>query len=157
MASVRAAAVRASTQTVRVAAAAPAVPTAAASTAAAATTDEPKRAAKAAVGPLFVNRVTLIGNAGQEPQITRINEQTEVARFSLATSHPVKDASGACQRPPLPGLLLLSAPPSVSRPVHQRDRLAQHCRVRAAAAGAAAQGPAPRVRPTLWHPRARRV
>jgi len=49
--------------------------------------------------PAFVNRVTLIGNAGQVPTFGKFSEDSEFARFSVATSRSYKDASGAL-RPP---------------------------------------------------------
>ena len=65
---------------------------AAAATAAA---EEGKKTPSGRSPAMSVNRVTLIGNAGQDPQFARINDTTEVGRFSLATSHAVKNASGA--------------------------------------------------------------
>ncbi len=40
-----------------------------------------------------VARATIIGNVGQDPRVVRF-EEGAVATFSLATSHPVKTASG---------------------------------------------------------------
>ena len=80
-------------------------PAAAPASAAAAT---PAAAAAPATTPsgkspsLYVNKITIIGNVGQEPQFTRINEQTEVARLSVATNRSVKGANGTRYVPVLP-------------------------------------------------------
>lgn len=41
-----------------------------------------------------MNRVILIGNVGQEPEITNTNNGKTIAKFSLATSDGMKDQSG---------------------------------------------------------------
>ena len=43
------------------------------------------------------NHVQLIGNVGQEPQITNLESGKKVARFSLATNEYYKDAKGEKQ------------------------------------------------------------
>jgi single-strand DNA-binding protein len=42
-----------------------------------------------------LNKVTLIGNLGKDPEINIIDGSTKVAKFNLATSEPYKDPSGA--------------------------------------------------------------
>ena len=42
----------------------------------------------------FKNQVQLIGNVGQEPQITNLESGKKVARLSLATNEYYKDAKG---------------------------------------------------------------
>ncbi|GAB2801501.1 hypothetical protein GCM10027275_54580 [Rhabdobacter roseus] len=41
-----------------------------------------------------LNKVTLIGNLGGDPDIQRVQEGVTVAKFSLATSESYKDAKG---------------------------------------------------------------
>jgi len=43
---------------------------------------------------MSVNKVTLIGNVGNDPEIKHINEDTQVAKFSLATSEVYKNREG---------------------------------------------------------------
>lgn len=40
------------------------------------------------------NRVQLIGNLGQDPEIKTLDKGTKIAKFSLATSETHKDESG---------------------------------------------------------------
>ena len=42
----------------------------------------------------MVNKVILIGNVGADPEIRHINEDTQVARFTLATSESYKNREG---------------------------------------------------------------
>ncbi len=42
----------------------------------------------------MINKVTLIGHLGQDPEIRRLENGTPVGRFSLATNESYKDASG---------------------------------------------------------------
>ncbi len=42
----------------------------------------------------MINKVTLIGHLGQDPEIRRLENGTPVGRFSLATSESYKDATG---------------------------------------------------------------
>ena len=42
----------------------------------------------------MVNRVTLIGNLGRDPEIRRLENGAAVAKFSIATDEGYKDASG---------------------------------------------------------------
>lgn len=42
----------------------------------------------------MINKVTLIGHLGQDPEIRRLENGTPVGRFSLATSESYKDAAG---------------------------------------------------------------
>ena len=42
----------------------------------------------------MINKVTLIGHLGQDPEIRRLENGTPVGRFSLATNDSYKDASG---------------------------------------------------------------
>ncbi len=43
------------------------------------------------------NHVQLIGNVGQEPTITKLENDKKVARFSLATNENYKDSKGEKQ------------------------------------------------------------
>lgn len=45
----------------------------------------------------MINKVTLIGHLGQDPEIRRLENGTPVGRFSLATSESYKDAAGELQ------------------------------------------------------------
>jgi single-strand DNA-binding protein len=45
----------------------------------------------------MVNRVTLIGNLGKDPEIRRLESGAVVAKFSLATSENYKDKEGHWQ------------------------------------------------------------
>lgn len=45
----------------------------------------------------MVNKVTLIGNLGRDPEIRRLESGTAVAKFSIATSENYKDKSGEWQ------------------------------------------------------------
>ena len=45
----------------------------------------------------MINKVTLIGHLGQDPEIHRLENGTPVGRFSLATSESYKDAAGELQ------------------------------------------------------------
>lgn len=45
----------------------------------------------------MINKVNLIGNAGQDPEIRTLENGTQVARFSLATSDSYKDKNGEWQ------------------------------------------------------------
>ncbi|MFK7946740.1 MAG: single-stranded DNA-binding protein, partial [Saprospiraceae bacterium] len=47
-----------------------------------------------------LNRVTLIGNLGQDPEIKYLDNGTAVGRFSLATSESYKDKDGNWQDRP---------------------------------------------------------
>ena len=42
----------------------------------------------------MINKVTLIGHLGQDPEIRRLENGTAVGRFSLATNETYKDANG---------------------------------------------------------------
>ena len=42
----------------------------------------------------MINKVTLIGHLGQDPEIRRLENGTPVGRFSLATNESYKDANG---------------------------------------------------------------
>ena len=42
----------------------------------------------------MINKVTLVGHVGQDPEIRRLDNGTPVGRFSLATKETYKDASG---------------------------------------------------------------
>ena len=42
----------------------------------------------------MINKVTLVGHLGQDPEIRRLENGTPVGRFSLATNESYKDASG---------------------------------------------------------------
>lgn len=46
----------------------------------------------------MINRVTLIGNVGQDPDIRTLQNGTQVGRFSLATSESYKDKEGVWQK-----------------------------------------------------------
>ena len=45
----------------------------------------------------MINKVTLIGHLGQDPEIRRLENGTPVGRFSLATSESYKDANDEWQ------------------------------------------------------------
>ena len=45
----------------------------------------------------MINKVTLIGHLGQDPEIGRLENGTPVGRFSLATSESYKDANDEWQ------------------------------------------------------------
>jgi len=45
----------------------------------------------------MINKVTLIGNLGQDPEIRTLENGTQVGRFSLATSDAYKDKNGDWQ------------------------------------------------------------
>jgi single-strand DNA-binding protein len=45
----------------------------------------------------MINKVTLIGHVGQDPEVRRLENGTPVGRFSLATSESYKDAAGELQ------------------------------------------------------------
>tara|TARA_X000001316_G_scaffold4768_1_gene1064 strand:- start:250 stop:660 length:411 start_codon:yes stop_codon:yes gene_type:complete len=45
----------------------------------------------------MVNRVTLIGNLGKDPEVRRLENGAVVAKFSVATSENYKDKSGEWQ------------------------------------------------------------
>lgn len=45
----------------------------------------------------MVNKVTLIGNLGRDPEIRRLESGAAVAKFSVATSENYKDKSGEWQ------------------------------------------------------------
>lgn len=42
----------------------------------------------------MINKVTLIGHLGQDPEVRRLENGTPVGRFSVATSESYKDATG---------------------------------------------------------------
>lgn len=42
----------------------------------------------------MVNKVILVGNVGQDPEIRNINNDTQVAKFTLATSESYKNKDG---------------------------------------------------------------
>jgi single-strand DNA-binding protein len=42
----------------------------------------------------MINKVTLIGHVGQDPEVKRLENGTPVGRFSLATNEAYKDANG---------------------------------------------------------------
>lgn len=42
----------------------------------------------------MVNKVILVGNVGQDPEIRHINDDTQVAKFTLATSESYKNKEG---------------------------------------------------------------
>ena len=44
-----------------------------------------------------VNKITLIGNVGQDPEVRTTSGDTKVAKMSLATNHRWKDSSGQAQ------------------------------------------------------------
>jgi single-strand DNA-binding protein len=46
----------------------------------------------------MVNRVTLIGNLGRDPEIRRLENGTAVGKFSVATNESYKDSSGEWQQ-----------------------------------------------------------
>lgn len=45
----------------------------------------------------MINKVTLIGHLGQDPEIRTLENGTQVARFSVATSESYKDKDGQWQ------------------------------------------------------------
>lgn len=45
----------------------------------------------------MVNRVTLIGRLGKEPEIKTVGSDKKLSKFSIATSESYKDASGQWQ------------------------------------------------------------
>jgi single-strand DNA-binding protein len=45
----------------------------------------------------MINKVTLIGNVGQDPDIRTLENGTQVGRFSLATNESFKDKNGEWQ------------------------------------------------------------
>ena len=45
----------------------------------------------------MVNRVTLIGNLGRDPEVRRLDNGAVVAKFSIATSESYRDSSGEWQ------------------------------------------------------------
>lgn len=45
----------------------------------------------------MVNKVTLIGNLGKDPEVRRLENGVSVARFSLATNENYKDKAGEWQ------------------------------------------------------------
>lgn len=45
----------------------------------------------------MVNKVTLIGNLGKDPEVRRLGNGNTVAKFSLATNENYKDKSGEWQ------------------------------------------------------------
>lgn len=45
----------------------------------------------------MVNKVTLVGNVGKDPEVRYIDNDTAVASFSVATSESYKDKSGEWQ------------------------------------------------------------
>ncbi len=45
----------------------------------------------------MINKVTLIGNLGQDPEIRRLENGAVVARFSVATNESYKDRNGEWQ------------------------------------------------------------
>lgn len=45
----------------------------------------------------MINKVTLIGNVGQDPDIRTLENGTKVGRFSLATNESYKDKEGVWQ------------------------------------------------------------
>ena len=45
----------------------------------------------------MVNKVTLIGRVGKDPEVRRLDNGTAVAKFSLATSEKWKDSNGEKQ------------------------------------------------------------
>jgi single-strand DNA-binding protein len=42
----------------------------------------------------MINKVTLVGHVGQDPDVRRLENGTPVGRFSLATNEAYKDANG---------------------------------------------------------------
>ena len=44
-----------------------------------------------------LNKVTLIGNLGKEPEVKMLDEQVKVAKFTLATSETYRDSLGQKQ------------------------------------------------------------
>jgi single-strand DNA-binding protein len=45
----------------------------------------------------MINKVTLVGNLGRDPEIRRLENGTAVGRFTMATNESYKDASGEWQ------------------------------------------------------------
>ncbi len=45
----------------------------------------------------MINKVTLIGHLGQDPEVRRLENGTPVGRFSLATNETYKDVNGELQ------------------------------------------------------------
>ncbi len=45
----------------------------------------------------MINRVTLIGNLGRDPEVRRLDNGVAVAKFSVATNESYKDKSGEWQ------------------------------------------------------------
>jgi single-strand DNA-binding protein len=45
----------------------------------------------------MINKITLIGNAGQDPEIRKLENGTSVAKVSLATKESYKDKNGDWQ------------------------------------------------------------
>jgi single-strand DNA-binding protein len=45
----------------------------------------------------MLNRVTLIGNLGKDPEVKRLGNGTPVAKFSIATTESYKDTNGEWQ------------------------------------------------------------
>ena len=45
----------------------------------------------------MLNRVTLIGNLGRDPEVRRLENGTPVAKFSIATTESYKDTNGEWQ------------------------------------------------------------
>ena len=41
-----------------------------------------------------INKVTLVGNVGDDPRIIQVKDNVEVAHFSLATDENYKDKDG---------------------------------------------------------------
>jgi single-strand DNA-binding protein len=46
----------------------------------------------------MINKVTLIGNLGKDPEIRRLENGTPVAKFTIATNENYKDANGEWQK-----------------------------------------------------------
>ncbi len=44
-----------------------------------------------------VNKITLIGNVGQDPEVRTTSADTKLVKLSLATNHRWKDSSGEAQ------------------------------------------------------------
>ena len=45
----------------------------------------------------MINKVTLVGHVGQDPEVRRLENGTPVGRFSLATNEKYKDSAGEWQ------------------------------------------------------------
>jgi single-strand DNA-binding protein len=43
---------------------------------------------------IMINKVTLVGHVGQDPEVRKLENGTPVGRFSLATNESYKDANG---------------------------------------------------------------